>query len=153
MPEPDDKGREPVPRPRRVDPHKITTHPTRRAILAIFEADRDLEASAVDLFRHADLGGSAEQKLSTVNYHCSILERGGLLEEVRRGQVRGAVKRTLGLTENGRAYLDGQGGILVANVVLDKIAAVLRESKWMEDTLVAIQGLVESTGRDIGAGA
>jgi hypothetical protein len=145
----------PAARPRSIDPHRITTHPIRRSILAIFDVERDLEVSAVDLYRRPDLWIGGMPAASNVNYHCSILESAGLLREVRREQVRGAVKRTLGLTENGRAYLDGQGGILAANIVLDRMAAIIAEVKpgQKEDAYDKLAGLVESTGRDIGGAA
>ncbi len=151
----DADGNRPAARAKSIDPHRITTHPIRRSILAIFDAERDLEASAVDLYRRPDLWVSDVPTASNINYHCSILESSGLLEEVRREQVRGAIKRTLGLTGIGRAYLDGQGGILAANIVLDRmaeiIAAVGPDEK--EDAYNRLAGLVESTGRDIGGEA
>jgi hypothetical protein len=86
----------------RIARHRIANHPVRRAILAIFTAEPELRASAVDLLRHPGMDGvSRAIDNNRVNYHCHVLESTGLLVEVDRIPVRGSVKRILALTESG----------------------------------------------------
>jgi hypothetical protein len=142
----------------RIDPYRIVAHPTRRAILAIFNSDRDLEASAVDLYRHPGMQGLGLETLAltNVNYHCVILQQAGLFEEARTEAVRGAIKRSLRLSTRGREYLDGQGGLLGANLVLDKMAVIVRQVgdgsdlHETENAYEQLVDLIKSTGRDVG---
>lgn len=138
-----------MPRPKSppLNRHQLMAQPIRRTILGIFDADRRLKASPVDLFRHRGMTGLPEVKgltVTKVSYHTRALAESGMLTLVDLIKVRGTFKHVYSLSTDGRAFLDGP------ELLLEKMAmTVQRDGNDPERAYRKLIELLELSGRDV----